>query len=318
MNQPKDESGFVISDKDLLSGVHRFPHEAMATVFEVFICDMEEKLAQQAAFHAFELVDRLEEEFSRFLEGSDIWRINHLKAGDWVKVGEDTLHCLLLAQKLYDQTEGAFDLTVGALRSCWRTDERTDRTPTKEELTAAALRTGMELLAISETEYGVGVRADGVQVDLGAIGKGYAVDRMVELLREWDVERALICGGNSTVYAMGKLADKEGWPVSLSDPQTPSKTIQIVTLHEQAMASSGISEQGEHIIDPGTCQPIKNRLRTWAIADSAAEADALSTAFMVMSNEEVERYCLKHQNAGGMLSWSQGDICHKAQFGRVV
>ena len=59
MNQPKDESGFVISDKDLLSGVHRFPHEAMATVFEVFICDMEEKLAQQAAFHAFELVDRL-------------------------------------------------------------------------------------------------------------------------------------------------------------------------------------------------------------------------------------------------------------------
>jgi len=318
MNQPKDESGFVVRDKDLLSGVHRFSHEAMATVFEVFIYDMEEKLAQQAAWNAFERVDRLEEEFSRFREGSDIWRINHLKAGDWVKVGEDTLGCLLIAQKLYDQTEGAFDLTVGALYSCWRTNERTDRTPTKEELTAAALLTGMELLALSEKEYGVGVQADGVQVDTGAIGKGYAVDQMVELLREWDVEHALLCGGNSTVYAMGKLADKNGWPVSLSDPQIPSKTIKIITLHNQAMASSGISEQGEHIIDPGTCQPVKNRLRSWAITDTAAEADALSTAFMIMSPEEVEQYCKKFNHVGAMVSGFQDGKHQILRFGKLA
>jgi len=312
-----DESGFLLSRDDLLTGVHRFSHEAMATVFEVFIYDMDEKLARQAAWNAFERVDRLEEELSRFHEGSDIWRINRLKAGDWVKVGEDTLQCLLIAQRIYEQTEGAFDVTIGPLYACWRTDERTERTPTQEELTAAAQRVGMELLALSEKEYGVGVKTDGVQVDLGAIGKGYAVDCIVEFLREWDVEHALICGGNSTVYAMGTLADKDGWPVSLSDPQTPSNTIQIVTLHNRAMASSGISEQGEHIIDPGACQPVKNRLRSWAITETATEADALSTAFMIMSHDEVESYCRKHPRTGAMVTCRDQDQTHTKKFGRL-
>jgi thiamine biosynthesis lipoprotein ApbE len=84
------------------------------------------------------------------------------------------------------------------------------------------------------------------------------------------------------------------------------------------MASSGISEQGEHIIDPGTCQPVRNRLRSWAISATAAEADALSTAFMIMSNEEVEQYCRKYPNTGGVLAWSHGETCHKAQFGRMA
>ena len=318
MKKKTDETGFILSREDLLAGVHRFSHEAMATVFEVFIYDLDEKLAQQAAWNAFERVDRLEEELSRFTEGSDIWRINRLKAGNWVKVGEDTLQCLLIAQQLYEQTDGAFDVTIGPLYACWRTDERTDRTPTQEELTAAAMRVGMELLAISETEYAVGVKADGVQVDTGAIGKGYAVDQMVELLREWDVEHALICSGNSTVYAMGKLADKNGWPVSLSDPQIPSKTIKIITLHNQAMASSGISEQGEHIIDPGTCQPVKNCLRSWAITDTAAEADALSTAFMIMSNEEIEQYCKTHPHTGAMVTYREQDQSNTRKFGRII
>jgi FAD:protein FMN transferase len=317
MKKKTDETGFLLSRDDLLEGVHRFSHEAMATVFEVFIYDMDEKLAQQAAWNAFERVDRLEEELSRFLEGSDIWRINRLQAGDWVKVGEDTLQCLLIAQQIYEQTEGAFDVTIGPLYACWRTDERTDRTPTQEELTAAAQRVGMELLAISETEYAVGVNLEGVQVDTGAIGKGYAVDQMVEFLREWDVKHALICGGNSTVYAMGKLSDKDGWPVSLSDPANPSNTIQIVTLREQAMASSGISEQGEHIIDPGTCQPVKNRLRSWAITDTAAVADALSTAFMIMSPEEVEQFCQTHPHTGAMITYRDQEQAHTKKFGQL-
>jgi thiamine biosynthesis lipoprotein len=312
-----DETGFLLSREDLLAGVHQFSHEAMATVFEVFIYDLDEKLAQQAAWNAFERVDRLEEELSRFHEGSDIWHINHLKAGDWVKVGEDTLQCLLIAQQIYEQTEGAFDVTIGPLYACWRTDERTNRTPTKEELTAAAQRVGMELLAVSETEYGVGVKVAGVQVDLGAIGKGYAVDQMVELLCEWDVENALLCSGNSTVYALGRLADKDGWPVSLSDPVNPSTTLKIINLRDQAMASSGISEQGEHIIDPGTCQPVKNRLRSWAITDTAAEADALSTAFMILSPEEIEQYCKTHPHTGTMVTYREQDQTHTQKFGRL-
>jgi thiamine biosynthesis lipoprotein len=83
------------------------------------------------------------------------------------------------------------------------------------------------------------------------------------------------------------------------------------------MASSGISEQGEHIIDPGTCQPVKNRLRSWAITDSAAEADALSTAFMIMSNEEVENYCLKHNRVGAMVTYLDQDQTHTKKFGRL-
>jgi thiamine biosynthesis lipoprotein len=122
-------------------------------------------------------------------------------------------------------------------------------------------------------------------LDLGAIGKGYAVDRAVELLKEWGVRSALVHGGTSSVYAFGHLAGNAGWQVTLSDPDRPEDVIEKILLVEAGLGGSGI-KKGRHIIDPRRARPIKGRRAAWVISESAARSDALSTACMVMTEEE--------------------------------
>ncbi|MBN1845947.1 MAG: FAD:protein FMN transferase [Sedimentisphaerales bacterium] len=316
MANPSNQAAGIRPPSELLAGVHRFCHQAMATTLEIYIRSENYPLARQAAQECFYLTDRLEEELSRFIPGSDVWRINHLAAGESVKVGDATLECLQQAEELYRQTGGAFDVTIGALRACWRNDDRSERTPTKEELAAAAARTGMDLLAISPEHVAVGVKVDGVQVDLGGIGKGYAVDRMAAFLREWDFENALVCGGASTVLAAGRPAGRAGWPVSVSDPLDPGRSLEIVQLVDRALSGSGVTEQGEHIIDPGTRKPVGTRLRTWAQAPTATHADALSTAFLIMPIDQIEDCCRARPEVGALVTWREDGRCRARSLGR--
>jgi len=133
----------------------------------------------------------------------------------------------------------------------------------------------------------------GLQIDLGGYGKGYAVDRMAELLQEWDIENFLIHGGMSSVLARGKMSGENGWPVSISDPYKTNNTINKYILNNRAMSGSGL-QKGSHIIDPRTALPLQVKCSVWTFASDAATCDALSTAFMVMSIEEINQYCSEH------------------------
>lgn len=281
--------------------VHGFTCEAMDTVFEVRICLDDAEYARQAAYEGFRVVDRLEKLLSRFIEGSDVQRINNLTAGKWTPVSEDTLLCLKEAGKLYNQTSGAFDVTIGPVRECWRDSQARRRQPEQKKLDQAILRTGMDLLAISDDEYAVGVKTDGVKIDLGGIGKGYTVDRIVQLLMEWEIENALIMGGASTVHGMGCLGNNEGWPVRLSDPHQPDRKLASFCLRNGAISSSGTQVRGEHVIDPRTGAPADAVLRAWARAPLAVTADALSTAFMVMSEDEIKRFCQSNKEIAALI-----------------
>ena len=278
-----------------------FTHEAMDTIFEVRVWGQELDYARQGAYEAFRLVDRLEGLLSRFIEGSEVWQINHLAAGQWVRVGEDTLQCLQMADRMYKETAGAFDITIGPVSACWRGAPGRKHQPDEEELNRAILKTGMELLEINETEYAVGVKTDGVRIDLGGIGKGYAVDRLAQLLTEWEIENAMILGGASTVYGMGHGHEHKGWPVRLSAPNQEGRLLASLYLRQEALSASGTLARGEHVIDPRRGEPVRKVLRAWARAPSAAQADALSTAFCVMTEEEVKEYCRRHEEIGAMI-----------------
>src|SRR5512132_3897200 len=158
-----------------LRGLCRFSHEAMATVYEVYAEHSDRTYAAQAAQAAFDLVDRLERELSRFLPNSDITRINHLAAGERTRVAPSTLECLVIARHMFDLTGGAFDVSIG---------------------------TGMPSLEFDTEESLVRATADGVRVDLGGIGKGYAVDLMAELLEDWGLTAVLVHGGFSSLLAL--------------------------------------------------------------------------------------------------------------------
>ena len=303
MTQAQGEPHFVKSDWDSITGIRRFSHEAMATTFEVIILHEDARYAEQAAWAAFDKLDQLEQELSRFVENSDISRINNLAAGQSLQVGLDTFECLQRSHRINAETNGAFDITIGSLLSCWRNPDKTLRVPSKEELNLARQRTGMGLVRLDESQYTVELLRDDVQIDLGGIGKGYAIDKMAELLRDWSIDVALIHGGYSSALAVGSPPGTKGWPVTLSNPVPTCRdkqTLARLCLKNQAVSGSGL-QKGQHIIDPRTARPVEGRCAAWACATGAATADALSTAFMVMSPDEVRQYCLRHHEVQAML-----------------
>ena len=153
---------------------------------------------------------------------------------------------------------------------------------------------------MDEAEHTAQLLADGVQIDLGGIGKGYAVDRVAELLREWSIDIALVSGGYSSVLALDAPDGMKGWPLTLSNPGNRKQKLTHLYLRDRALSGSGM-QKGEHIIDPRTGQPIEDSRAAWAFAGDAATSDALSTAFMIMSPDEVKQYCLGHSDTLAMV-----------------
>jgi thiamine biosynthesis lipoprotein len=272
----------------------------MATTFEIVILYEDGRYAQQAAQAAFDRLDRLEQELSRYIENSDISRINNLAVGQSTRVSLETFECLQLSRRINAETKGAFDITVGSLMNCWLNPDKSLRVPSKEELDLARQRTGMNHLQLDESQFSVRLLKDHVQVDLGGIGKGYAIDKMAELLREWSIDVALIHGGYSSALGVDSPREKKGWPVTLSNPRNLKQTLAMLFLQNRALSGSGV-QKGRHIIDPHRQEPVEGRCAAWACACDAATADALSTAFMIMSPDQIEQYCSRHPDVLAMV-----------------
>jgi thiamine biosynthesis lipoprotein len=300
MNEAENQTSHIENTPDAIPGMKRFSHQAMATTFEIFIVHEDEKYAGQAANAAFDEVDRLELELSRFAECSDITRINHLPAGQILRLGLDAFDCLKLSLQMYEQTNRTFDVTIGPLFNCWRNKDGTSRTPAEKELENAKRLTGMNLLELDESLHAICLLKSPLQIDLGGIGKGYAVDKIAELLRDWSINVALISGGFSSVLALDAPPNTKGWPLTLSHPNNHKQILARPFLHNKALGSSGV-RKGHHIIDPRTGYPIEGKIASWSSASTAAVADVLSTAFMIMDLDEIEKYCANHPDEAAMI-----------------
>jgi thiamine biosynthesis lipoprotein len=262
-----------------------FRHEAMATHFEITIAGHPEAYARQAAGAAFRELDRLEGDLSRYIESSDIGRANRLGFGESIAIGDDALNCLLLAAGLAESTGHAFDPAYGSIR-----DEGTSREAPP--------------FTLDPDSHRLSSRSSRLHLDLGAVGKGYALDRLAETLSEWGVSSALLNSGGSTVLALEPATPTGGWPVGIGEGMARRE----IPLRKAALSGSGISVKGAHLVDPRTGGPAFRALRTWAQAESAAVADALSTAFFVMADEEVRAYCEAHPEIGAALALSDGRL----------
>ena len=290
-----------------IQDAHHFAHEAMATVFEIYITNDDERYARQGAQAAFAEVDRLELEMSRFISNSDISRLNDAVPGEIVDFGMDVFECLSRARDMYDKTSGAFDISVGALYSCWLNDDRTLRKPSDDELARACELTGLDHLKLSDEDFSAEVLTEGVQFDLGGIGKGYAAEKMAEILREWSLGQALVLAGASSVLSVSVPEGMTGWPIKLRHPGNREDVLARFELTEGAISGSG-KQKGQHIIDARSVEgvPVKGRLAAWAMAPDAVAADALSTAFMMLSAEEIDDYCLANPGTAAIILPHEG------------
>lgn len=273
----------------------RFSHEAMATTFEIFITGQTETYARQAATEAFTLCDRLEADLSRYIDSSDTSRLNRAAVGKPVLVSQETFACLQEAQRLFDLTQGTFNVTLGR----WTRDSAPREKPAFRDVWP---------LVLDETTFTCSRSHTDVQVDLGGIGKGYTLDVMAAQLKEWGITKALLHGGGSTALALAGPADQDGWPITMSDPLKHEKVLKTIPLRQRALAGSAQVKRS-HIIDSQTGQPIRSRFAAWALAPNGARADGLSTAFMLMSPGEVERLCKAHPElaAGIVFPTQSGD-----------
>lgn len=271
--------------------VHRYQHPAMATIFEAFVFHPDRRYAQQAVQSAFNEIDTLEQELSRFIENSDINRINQLAIHEPIKVGPDTFTCLQICKQIYEQTYGCFDISVGMLVDLWKSGEAATKRTAKTRLQIIE-KTGMEYLVLNNKDYSVQLLKTGLQLDLGGFGKGYALDRMAAILSEWGITCAMVHSGFSTVLALAAPGEENGWPISITHPLS-HKIIKHISVVHSAVSGSGL-QKGAHIIDPRTSKPVQNRLAAWSVAQSAAVADALSTAFMIMPIRQIKKYILQH------------------------
>ncbi len=258
----------------------RFSEQAMATVFEIYISSSEAKNASAAARAAFAELAGLEAELSRYIPNSDISRINNLQPGQETVVSPDTMDCLLAAQKLHRLTGGAFDPTLGKVA------EEHKQTPS--EAHASAHHLGMDNLELNPENLTVKVVRGYADLDLGGIGKGFALDKMAKILREWRITRAMLNAGASTVLAMDPPANQPGWPVVIRHPKNPDQIIEKPILANQALSASSIVRKS-HIINPSTGKPVIDRLACWVFAADGASGDALSTAVMIMPEDKIRQ-----------------------------
>ena len=268
--------------------------EAMACRFEAVFNVGEVPDATELGCAALDLVDEIEAAFSVYRESSEVSRLNAAAAAGWQPVSDDLHDLLLRARDLHDRTGGGFDIAAGALVRAWGFLRRQGRTPTDVELAAARAASGMRHVEFDAAGRRVRFTRPGVEINPGAIGKGWAIDRAVGLLADAGVPSVLVHGGQSSVRARGvhgpALPGRRGWPVGLRHPLFPARRLATITLQDRALGTSGAATQffvdrGRrlgHILDPRTGRPAAGVLSATVIAPSAAVADALSTAAYVL------------------------------------
>jgi thiamine biosynthesis lipoprotein len=289
-----------------IPNLRRYSHKAMAAGFEVLIIHEDGDYASQAANAAFDELDRLESELSRYIENSDISRINNLKPNEKIVVGPEAFEMLQISLEMYNATNHAFDITAGALYDCWLDKDRNLRKPTIDELSNAAKNTGSDKIILDDASFSVTVTTS-LTLDPGAIGKGYAIDKMAELLEEWEIERFLIHGGRSTALA-GKAPEKaNGWHITISDPENRNHILKNLMLSEMAVSASGL-EKGSHIIDPRSNTPAATNFAAWSLTKSAAKADAYSTAFMINTADEIQKLYEINKDFSAMIMRTVDEI----------
>ena len=270
--------------------------QAMATRFEILLHGDKEVSLRAAGEEALQEIVRLESQLSLYQPSSDLSRINARAAAGPVRVRPPLFRLFQHITELHRDTHGAFDVTIGPLMRCWGFRGGPGHVPTEEALAQARSKTGLGLVNLRPEDYSIRFACEGVVVDLGGIGKGYAIEQAVELLREAGVQHALIHGGTSTAYALGHQPDGRPWKIAIETHQDPPTLLAAVPLCDQALSVSAVwgkafqagTENYGHVLDPRTGRPVTRAQLAAVVTTSATEADALSTALLVEGAEGID------------------------------
>lgn len=248
--------------------IHIFRHHAMATEWQLRIADQERSYAASVAQTCFAEVSRLEQLMSRFRTDSEISHISQLATGETYRLTEPVFACLAEAREYETLTRGTFSIT-------------------------ARQGTGLTGWDLDPANFTILCKQAPLFMDLGAIGKGFALDRCTPILADWGVASYLLVAGGSSVLAGEAPVGKKGWNTGLGDEVVKSRW----WLRHGSLSGSGLAAQGQHIVDPRSGRAAAIRHRAWAIAAKASIGDALSTAAMLLGEAELAEIMIGRTDA---------------------
>jgi thiamine biosynthesis lipoprotein len=287
----------------------RVARRAMATTFEIAL-PYGTPDAIPAADAALDLIDDLEDQLTVYRDHSEVSCLNASAADEPVAVEDGLFDLIARCAGWTRETDGAVDIATGALIKAWGFYRREGRIPTPREQADAMRRTGMRHVVLTADSRTVKFRAAGLELNLGAVGKGYALDRAAELLRrQWGVRSALLHAGGSSVFALGTPPDDpRGWPVRVRHP-TEERSVGTVYLADRGLGTSAATFQffeynGRkygHLLDPRTGRPAAGTASASVTAPTAAEADAMSTAAFVAGPALADRLTRTRPHLGAVV-----------------
>lgn len=268
-------------------------HPAMGTDFTLYLYSSNASEASAVSDEVFDEVDRLEQLLSNYRESSELSRINRNASTAPVTTDPEMFDFLSSAQHWSRASDGAFDITVGRLMKAWGFYRHSGRIPPPGELTRLRSQTGWQKVELRAAGRTVRFTSPGVELDPGGIGKGFAVDAAVRILRADHVFAALLSAGESTIYALGAPPQSDGWRIVIPGPLPSTTQLSTITLRDISLSSADCTKknftvQGHrycHIMDPQTMRPIEGRIQVTVLHPSATASDALSNVIFVETPE---------------------------------
>jgi len=261
----------------------------------------DEKALRAALDAALDEVDRIDRLMSHYKPESPLSQINREAGRGEVVVDQELFAFIEQSTRYSEATDGAFDITVGPLMKAWGFFRGEGHLPERSQLAAARRLVGARHVILDRERRSIRFDSDGIELDLGGIAKGYAVDRAVGILKSRGVTAALISSGGSTVYGLGSPPGRTAWDVEIQDPLNPSKIAYTVTLKDRSLSVAGSSEKSfevagvrySHIMDPRTGMPVQGMLSVAVLTETGTEGDALDDALFVLGPSKSAEY-LKH------------------------
>jgi FAD:protein FMN transferase len=276
--------------------------DSMGSTYSVVAYGPDRAVLIGALDQAFEEVRRLDHLLSNYRPASEWSQVNKFAAQRPVEVSEEVFALLSACMDYSRRSEGAFDISVGPLMKLWGFYRGTGRLPHKAELMGALARIGYKNVILDPAKRTVRFAREGVELDPGGIGKGYAVDRMIGVLKSAGIQSALVSAAGSSIYALGAPPDAQGWKIKIRDPHNSAKTVEEVTLRDASLSTSGNYEkffraEGKlysHIMDPRTGYPAQGMLSVSVISPRTQDSEAWTKPFYINGRQ----WAAQHKPAG--------------------
>lgn len=274
----------------------------------------DENALRSALDAALDEVDRIDRLMSHYKPESPLSQLNRDASRGEVVVDPELFAFLERSIRYSEQTDGAFDITVGPLMKAWGFFRGEGHLPDRSQLAAARRVVGAKHVILNHNLHTIRFDADGVELDLGGIAKGYAVDRVVGVLKSHAVTAALVSSGGSTVYALGAPPNRPGWAVDIQDPIAASKVAYTVTLKDRSLSVAGSSEKSfevggvrySHIMDPRTGNPVQGMLSVAVLAETGTAGDALDDALFVLGPSKSTAYLKQYRGVEALFFLPDG------------